>query len=326
MTQEKRAPNDRGRLAQFPWEISLSGWYDIVLRIKEDLINNNVSIIAAGVAFYAFLSLFPALLAIVSLYGMIADPTDVQQQFANYSGMLPTEAQLLISQQLQRITAHAASTMSAGVILGLLFTLWSATQGTKASMIALNIVYKERENRGFIEFNKIALYITLGAIVLAVLSLFLIIALPALLYSMGLPAIVVTLISFLPWLILASCFVIGLAMLYRYAPCRKESQWSWVSVGSIAAAVLWIIASVLFSFYVANFANYNATYGSVGAIVILMLWFYLTALIILLGAELNAQMEHQTKIDTTKGEPQPMGERGAYVADRLGKTFDDRKR
>lgn len=324
MVQEKQLSHDRGRMAKQPWEISMSGWWDIALRLWDDINDHNIFIIAAGVAFYAFLSIFPALVAIVSIYGIIANPSDVQQQFSNYGGMLPEEARTLLSQQLQGITSRAASAMSVGVIVGLLFTLWSATQVIKAFIVALNIVYNEKEKRGFLQFNKIALTITLGGIVLAVLALALIVVLPTLLNAISLPASLSALLSFLPWLLLAGCFIFWLAMLFRYGPSRTEAQWSWVSFGSIVATVFWIITSVLFSFYVGNFGKYDNTYGSLGAIIILLLWFYWTAFVILLGAELNAEVEHQTTIDTTKGKPQPMGKRGAYVADTLGKASDDK--
>lgn len=312
-------------MAKRPWEISLSGWRDIALRIWEDINDHNIFIIAAGVAFYAFLSIFPALVAIVSIYGIIANPSDVQQQFSNYGGILPEEARTLLTQQLQRITSRAAPTMSAGVIIGLFFTLWSATQGTKAFMAALNIVNDEKEKRGFLEYNKLALSMTFGVILLVVIALIFIVALPTILNTMSLPAIVTTVVSFLPWLFLAGCFTFGLSAIYRYGPSRKEAQWSWVSFGSIVATVLWIGISVLFSFYVGNFGKYDNTYGSLGAIIILLLWFYLSAFVTILGAELNAEMEHQTKIDTTRGKPRPMGKRGAYVADTIGKAFDEDK-
>ncbi|WP_040663012.1 YihY/virulence factor BrkB family protein [Nitrococcus mobilis] len=324
MRQKKAFFHERGRMARRPWEIPLNGWRDIALRLKDDITNHNISIIAAGVAFYALLSIFPALVAIVSLYGLVANPADVQQQFTHYGGILPEEAQLLISQQLQRITASATSAMSAGVISGVLFAVWSATRGTKAFMLALNIVYNEKEKRGFLQFNKIALMITFGMIMLVVLALGLIVTLPILLSILNLPGALSTVLSFFPWLLLSGCFVFWLAMLFRYGPSRSEPQWNWVSVGSIAATVLWVITSMLFSFYVGNFGKYANTYGSVGAIIILLLWFYLTAFVILFGAELNAQMEHQTMVDTTKGEPRSMGQRGAYVADTLGEALDDK--
>lgn len=323
---EKPASHHRGRMAKRPWEISRSGWRDIAIRLWNNIFDHNILILSAGVAFYAFLSIFPALIAIVSIYGLIANPADVQLQFSNYGGILPEEARTLISQQLQRITARAASSMSVGAILGLLVALWTATQVTKAFITALNVVYAEKEKRGILQFNKVALLLTFGGIILVVLALALIVVLPIVFNILNLPAALSTLLSYLPWLLLAGCFIFWLAVLFRYGPSRKEAQWSWVSLGSIATTVLWIITSILFSFYVSNFSQYNATYGSIGAIMILLLWFYFTALAVLLGAELNAGMEHQTTIDTTGGKSRPMGKRGAYVADTIGESFEAKKK
>lgn len=324
MAQEGQPSHSRGRMAERPWEISLQGWRDIGLRLWHDISDNNIFIIAAGVAFYAFLSIFPALVAIVSIYGIVANPADIQQQFSNYSGMLPEAARTLLSQQLQRIASSPAPAMSAGVIVGSFFTLWSATQGTKAFIAALNIVYDEKEKRGFLQYNKLALLMTLGVILLIVFALILIVALPTVLNIISFPAAIATVISFFPWLLLAGVFIFGLSALYRYGPSRKEAQWYWVSPGSVVATVLWIAISVLFSFYVGNFGKYANTYGSLGAIIILLLWFYWSAFATLLGAALNAEMEHQTTIDTTKGQPKPMGKRGAYVADTIGKISNSK--
>ncbi|ABA57578.1 Ribonuclease BN [Nitrosococcus oceani ATCC 19707] len=323
MPTSKQIVDRRGRKARHPGEIPTKGWRDIAYRIKDSLDDDNISIVAAGVAFYALLAIFPALVAMVSIYGIIADPADVQRQFDALSGILPTEAQVLLSEQLRRITSQASTALSVGVGVGVILALWSATRGTKAFIIALNIVYGEKEKRGFLKLNAIALMLTLGAIVLAILALGMIVVLPILLSYLDLPEIFQVLASLLPWLLLAFTFILGLAVLYRYGPSRSEARWRWVSWGAVAATVLWIVGSALFSFYVANFAQYNKTYGSVGALIILLMWFFVTAYIILLAAEFNAEMEHQTKVDTTRGKPQPMGERGAYVADTVGKPYGD---
>lgn len=313
--------DERGRAANRPGQIPTSGWRDIVVRVKDELTDDNISIVAAGVAFYALLAIFPALAAMVSIYGLVANPGDVQQQFTAFGGILPPEARALLSEQLGKIAGQAGATLSIGVIVGLLLTLWSATKGTNSLITALNIVYDEQEKRSFLKLNALALSLTLGAIILAVLALGLIVALPALLGKLGLPEGMQTLVSLLRWPLLALAVMSGLAVIYRYGPSRKEPRWQWVSWGAVVATLLWLAGSALFSFYVSNFGNYNETYGSVGAIIILLMWFYLTAYIVLLGAEFNAEMEHQTQQDTTEGEPQPMGERGAYVADTLGKAY-----
>lgn len=314
---------ERGRLAERPQEIPAPGWRDILLRVWGKIGELNLSMFAAGVAYYGLFAIFPALVAAVSIYGLVADPADVERQVGALSGVLPQEAANLITGQLHRISATSSDALSVGLLGGVLLALWSAASGVKALITALNVSYGESERRGFLHLNAAALLLTLGAIVFAVLSLALIVALPALLGNLGiggLGEIGRIVISVSRWPLLALVILLGLAVLYRYGPSRDQPRWRWVSWGAAVAAVLWLVASALFSFYVSNFGNYNKTYGSIGAVVILLLWFYLTAFIVLLGAALNAEMEHQTKKDTTKGQPEPLGKRRAHVADTLGKS------
>lgn len=309
----------RGREAGRPREIPRPGWRDILLRVKEEQSKDHLSIIAAGVAFYSLLALFPALAALISLYGLVADPAQVQQQLSQVSGFLPPEAHRLLDQQLSRIVSQSGGALSLALIGGVLLALWSAAKGMNALITALNVAYDEEETRGFFKLNGLALLLTFLGILFVLISLTLITAVPALLGNLGLPGFLQAIVNIGRWFLLAVLIMLGLAALYRYAPDRDQPQWNWVSWGSGIATALWILASLLFSFYVANFASYNETYGSVGAIIILLMWFYLTAYVILLGAELNAEMERQTRKDTTRGESRPMGERGAYAADTLGK-------
>lgn len=311
---------DRGRRARRPQDIPRQGWRDILLRVKAQQSEDNLSIIAAGVAFYSLLALFPALAALVSLYGLVADPADVQQELSLMGKFMPQEAYQIISTQLNTIVSHSGEALSFGLVAGLLLSLWSATSGIKALITALNIAYDEEERRGFFKFNAIALLLTVAGIVFVVVSLGLIAVLPGLFGKLGLPDFLQGIINYGRWPLLAILIMLGLAVIYRYAPSRDEPQWHWVSWGAFIATIFWIIASLLFSYYVSNFANYNKTYGSIGAIIILLTWFYLTAFIILLGGELNAEMEHQTVEDTTEGRPRPMGKRGAHVADTVGET------
>lgn len=317
-----RQEADRGRSAERPREIPASGWRDIALRVWNQIGDLNLSMFAAGVAYYSLFAIFPALAAAVSIYGLVADPTDVERQVGVLSGVLPREAAGLITGQLHRISSTSSNALSVGLLFGVLLALWGAASGVKALITALNVTYGEREKRGFVRLNAIALLLTLGAIIFAVLSLALIVALPALLSSLGIGGLGEAgrfIVSALRWPLLALVILFGLAVLYRYGPSRDQPRWRWVSWGASVAVVLWLVASALFSFYVSNFGNYNKTYGSIGAVVILLLWFYLTAFIVLLGAALNAEMEHQTKKDTTRGRSEPMGERGAQMADTLGK-------
>jgi len=310
--------DSRGREASEPQQIPKAGWRDIMWRVKEEVSKDNLSLVAAGVAFYLILALFPALVAVVSIYGLVTSPHQIQEQITSMSDALPQDAQSIIQEQLTAIATTAGSALGFGAIGGLIFTLWSASKGMQALMTSLNITYDEEETRGFLKFTGIAFLLTLGAVVFIILTLFLIAILPALLETIGLGNIAKSLLSLARWPILALVFMVMLAGLYRYAPCRHEAKWEWVSWGAGAATILWLIVSAGFAFYADNYGSYNQTYGSLGAGVILLMWFWLTAFIILLGAELNSEMEHQTKKDTTVGPEKAMGQRGAYVADHLG--------
>lgn len=310
----------RGREAARPREIPRSGWRDILLRVKDDISKNNLSMIAAGVAFYALLAIFPALAALVSIYGLIAEPADVQSQLQAVGGILPQEAQRIIEGQLTRVVTSSGTALSLGVALGLLLTVWSATAGTKALMTAMNFAYEEQETRSFLKFNALALALTLGGLIIGVIVIALVVAMPALLGSLGLGSLAQTLVSLLRWPLLAVVAMLALAAVYRFGPARRNPKWRWVTWGAIAATVVWLVGSIAFSIYIANFADYNKTYGSMGAVIILLMWFYVSAFVVLLGAALNAEMEHQTEEDSTVGRPRPMGKRGAHVADTVGEA------
>jgi membrane protein len=311
-------PNGRGRDADVPRQLPKTGWRDILWRVYEEVSKDNISLVAAGVAFYLILALVPAMGAVVSIYGLVTSPEEVQQQISSMSDALPKEAQSIIQDQLKSIATTGGAALSFGAIGGLLFTLWSASKGMQALMTSLNITYDEEETRSFLKFTGVALLLTIGGIIFLILTLFLITSLPALLETIGLGGTAQTLLSLARWPILAMVFMTMLAVLYRYAPCRHEPKWQWVTWGAGTATILWLIVSAGFAFYADNYGSYNETYGSLGAVVILLMWFWLTAFIILLGAELNSEMEHQTRKDTTVGEPKEMGQRGAYVADHLG--------
>lgn len=311
--------SDRGRHAQHPDEIPRSGWRDILLRVKQRLKENHLSIISSAVAFYAFLALFPALAALVTIYGLIADPADVETLISSFVGILPSEARAVLDGQLKWITSQPPQALGIGLAISLLLTIWSATKGVRALMEALNIVYNEEETRGFIRLSVLGFVLTLGAILMVITALALIVGLPAVLNFLALPEEFEVLVTLAPWPVLAGVMMVGLAVLYRYGPNRQNAKWQWVSWGSVIATLLWLIGSALFSLFVSRFGNFNETYGSVGAVVVVLLWLQVSAYIILLGGQINAEMEHQTARDTTTGRPKPMGERGAYMADTVGK-------
>ncbi|MFO7597842.1 MAG: YihY/virulence factor BrkB family protein [Desulfocurvibacter africanus] len=316
--QAEREEPGRGREAASPGEIPKPGWRDILKRTWAEQSKDNLSLVAAGVAFYAMLALFPAIAALISIYGLLADPAQLQSQIGEISGVLPADARSIIQSQLSKVISGAGGALSLGAAVGLLLALWSASKGMKGLIQALNISYGEEESRGFLKLNAISLLLTVSGLVFFILALTAVVAMPALLDNLGLPDAVMWTVSIARWPLLALAGMLALAVLYRYAPDRDEPRWRWVSWGSAGATMAWIAASLLFSLYVSQFGNYNETYGTLGAVVILLTWLFLTAYVVLLGAELNAQMERQTRKDTTKGKPTSMGRRGAQAADTLG--------
>ncbi len=280
-----------GGPASWPVHIPWARWKDIVIKVKDDIGRDNLSIVAAGISFYAFLSVFPALASIVSIYGLLADPAEVQEQLANLAGLLPPEAFAVLLSQLTRV-AQADQTVSLGLVFGILLALWSASRAMKGMMVALNIVYSQKERRSFIRFNVVGLFFTVCTLAFLLLSLSLIVVFPVVIDFFGLPERTVNLTETLRWPLLAIFVTIGLALLYRYAPNRGDVRVRWVTTGSIVATLLWLAVSAGFSVYVSHFGNYSDIYGSLGAVIILLLWFYFSAFAILLGAELNAAMEY----------------------------------
>lgn len=309
----------RGREASGPTEIPKPGWRDILLRTKAEMDRDNMSLVAAGVAFYMLLAIFPALAAMISIYGLVADPVQVEQQMSGAMEVMPPEAADILRGQMSQLAAQSPDGLSMGVILGVVLTLWSASKGIKALMQGLNIAYDERETRGFFKLNAVALLLTLGGLVVGMLTLSLVAVLPAILSLLPLPDVLSILVRLARWPILLGVLIVALAVVYRYAPSRDQPKWRWTSPGAAVAIGIWLLASIGFSVYVSNFGSYSKTYGSVGAVIILMTWFYLSSYVVLAGAELNAEIEHQTRRDTTKGPEQPMGERDAHVADTIGK-------
>jgi membrane protein len=315
-----RWDESRGRSTEQPRDIPARGWRDILLRVKERISRDKLGIIAAGVAFYALMAIFPALIALVSLYGLLFDPQQVAQQVNALRGILPAQAADLILQQLTQLTSMNRSSLGLGSAVAILFALWSASAGMRTTMQALDVAYEEEEQRGTIKFYATALLLTLGAIVAAAVAIAVVVALPAVIKFLGLGTLLENVISYARWPLLAVGMIVGLAVLYRYGPDRKAPQWRWVTWGAAIATVMWLIGSALFSLYVTQFGNYNKTYGSMGAVVILLTWFLLTAYVLLIGAEIDAEMERQTVKDTTDGRGRPMGRRGARAADTAGRA------
>jgi membrane protein len=315
-TQER----GRGRHADTPTEIPAKGWKDILWRTYEEFNKDRIMLLAAGVTYYALFALFPAIAALVSIYGLFADPVSIQNHLNALSGVLPGGALDIIREQVTRIASQGGGTLGLSFVIGLAISLWSANAGMKAVLDALNIVYDEEEKRSFIKLNLISLAFTLGAIGFLLIAIGAVIVLPIILKFIGLGSAGEWLLAVARWPALLACVVFGLAVLYRYGPSRDKAEWRWVTPGGIVAAVLWLAVSMLFSWYVSNFGSYNATYGSLGAVIGFMTWIWLSSIVVLMGAEINAEMEHQTAKDTTEGSHQPLGTRGAQMADTVGKT------
>jgi len=276
--------------------------------------------VAAGVTYFGLLALFPAITALVSMYGLFADAATINDHLTAMSGFLPGGALDVIGDQVKRITAQGEGTLGFAFFFGLALSLWSANAGMKALFDALNVAYDEEEKRGFFALNLASLTFTLGAIAFVLLAVGGIVVIPIVLNFIGLGPVVEWILWLARWPALLVVIITGLAVLYRYGPSRDKAEWRWITPGSIFAALVWIVASMLFSWYVSNFANYNETYGSLGAVIGFMTWMWLSTTIVLVGAEVNAEIEHQTKKDTTAGPAQPLGERGAEMADTVGES------
>ena len=296
------------------------GWLDVLKRTRQGIRDTNASIIAAGVAFYAFLALVPALIAVVAIYGLVANPADVKDQITSFTSAAPRDAQRLLSNQLSSITRGAGGATGIAAAIAIGAALWSASSGIAALNTGLTVVNRENETRGMLKRRLLALVLTLFAVVGVLVMLALVVALPSLLDSAGISGIGRTVLELARWPLLAIFLLDGLAVIYRYGPQRRRPMWRWVTPGAVVAMIVGLVASIGFSIYVSLLGNYNKTYGALGAIIVVLLWLYLMAFAVLFGAALNAEFEHQTTRDTTAGDERPMGQRGAHVADTVGPT------
>ena len=315
--RERSAAGVPGGTADRPRDIPRRGWFQILKRAWKEAKADQVPLIAAGVAFYAFLAIFPAIIAAVLLYGLLADPSQVASQVDQVGKALPSSAQSLLSDQLTTLTSTSQQSLGIGLVIALAGALWSASGGMGNLITAVNIGYDEEEDRGFVKRKGLSLVMTLGAIVFVVVAIALVAVLPAVLNALGLPPVLRVGVEVVRWLGLVVAMMAALGVLYRVAPDRDAPRLRWVSVGAVTATVLWVIASAGFSLYVDRFSSYGKTYGSLAGVVVLLLWLWISAYVVLLGAEMNAEAEQQTGRDTTRGDPQPMGERGAVKADSL---------
>lgn len=308
----------RGHAAATPSEIPPRGWKDILWRVYNGINEHRVLAIAAGVAFYSLLAIFPAIGALVSLYSLFSDPEMIRSHLDSLSTILPGGAIDVIGSQVERVSAHNGTALGFASAVGFAVSLWSANAGTKALFDALNVVYQEREKRGILRLNAVSLSFTLAGIIVVVAAMALVVALPPFLDYVNSAPGMTWIAASLRWPLLLLIVSLAISLIYRYGPSRAEAQWRWLSFGSILASLGWLVMSLLFSWYAENFGSFNRTYGSLGAVIGFMIWMWLSTAVLLIGAELNAEMEHQTAKDTTTGSPKPMGSRNAEMADTIG--------
>jgi membrane protein len=313
-----KTSTNRGRTAEQPHQIPASGWWDIIVRVKSDLSRDHVSLVAGGLAMYALLSLFPALAAAVSFYGLLFTPADVIKHMNALSGLVPPGLRDIFNSGLQDVARRQTGTLTVAAVLAVLVALATARSGMASLMQAANIAYQEREKRGFFKLQTISMAFALGAILGFIVMLVLAGAVPVLFEAFSSSPWVERVVATLRWALLWAFAVLGLTVTYRFAPARELARWRWVTWGSMVAATLWVIGSLLFAFYLRTFGSYAKMYGALGDVVVLLMWFYLSSFFVVLGAEINAEMERQTKQDTTEGAELPMGQRGAHAADSLG--------
>jgi membrane protein len=311
--------------ADKPTAIPWSGWKQILKRAWAENKADNMPIISGGVAFFGFLSIFPALIALISIYGLVASPESVANQVADLSKQLPQDAAQLIGKQLKAIVDNSGSALSLGLVVSILGALWSASGGMGNLITAVNIAYDEVEARNFVKLRALSLLLTLGAMVFVLVAFGLLAVVPVILDALPLGVVGTILAQVARWALLLAMFAGSLAVLYRVAPDRDAPRLRWVSLGAIVVTVIWALVSVAFALYVNHFGSYDKTYGAIAGVIVLMLWLYLTCYLVLLGAEINSEAEHQTAYDTTEGEPEPMGERNATMADTLPETPEPQK-
>lgn len=310
--------------ASSPRQLRWSDWKEILWRVKSEVAEDQVGIMAAGIAYYALFSLFPLLIATVSIYGLFADPAQVEQHVAFLYEIMPKDAAQLIADQMHTIASNSSTKLGLSALFSILVALWTASSGSKSLMQGMNIAYDEEEKRGFIRLQLQALLLTLGGVVTVLAAATLVAILPVVLDFIGLGSLRDDILLLLRWPLLILLFGIGLAIVNRFGPSRSAPKWRWITVGTVAATAIILLASVGLAFYVERFGSYNKTYGSIAGVVVLLLWLYLLSYAVLLGTELNSEIEHQTRHDSTTGPQKPMGQRGAVKADSLPNEAEGR--
>lgn len=307
----------RGRLAPHPRHIPLHGWKDILWRTVQEINRDRLPRVAGGITFYALLAMAPALAVFVSLYGLFADIGQVEGQLNQMATVIPDDVVAIVGEQMRRLAVERKANLSLAFAVSFALSVWTASNATRALVDAMNIAYDELEKRNVIQLMAVTYAATFGMLVFLLMVTGLLVAAPILLRVMGLGAFE-PLWAPLRWVVLLAAAAGAFTLLYRYGPCRSRARWRWVWPGGVLAAGLWLAGSLVFSWFLNNFANYDVTYGSLGAVIAFMMWIWFSVMVVLLGAELNAEIEHQTALDSTTGPEQPLGERGATMADTVG--------
>ncbi|WGD53898.1 YihY/virulence factor BrkB family protein [Bradyrhizobium sp. CB1650] len=308
----------RGRASKSPLAIPWAGWKDIAWRTYRRIDDDRLLATAGGVVFFGLLAIFPAVTALVSSYGLFADPSTISANLQTMAMMLPEGAFQIVEDQVARVVSKGNTALGATFLFGLVLAVWSANAGVKSIFDALNVAYEEREKRSFLRLNLVSLAFTVGGIAALLMMVGTVVAFPLALDHLGLAPESKLIVALARWPLLFVILLIALAVLYRFAPNRDAPRWEWLSIGAVTAAVLWIAGSAMLSWYLSEFANYSATYGSLGAAIGLMMWMWVSAIVIMFGAELNSEIERQTLRDTTTGRPEPLGSREAVSADTVG--------
>lgn len=319
LVKQEAAAVSRGRDAEQPSQMPVKGWKDVLIRTYEEFMNDRLMLVAAGLTFYVLLAIFPAISALVSIYGLFSDPVTVGQHLDLLAGFVPAGGMDLLAETMTRLASRGETSLSISLIISLGIALWSANSGMKSMIDALNIVYGEREKRSFIKLTLISFLFTFSMLLFVIIALSAVIVLPTVLKFIGMGAMESWLL-FLRWPVVLLVVMIGTSLIFRYGPSRQRPRWRWVTWGSFLASVLWVGVSIAFSWYVENFSSYDETYGSLGAAIGFMTWIWISSMVILLGAEINAELEHQTTRDTTTPPEMPMGMRGAVMADTVGEA------
>ncbi len=312
----------RGRDAETPSAIPMRGWKDIFWRVWKSLTQDHVMLIAGGITFYLLLALFPALVAFMTIYGIFFDPATAVDHARSLNGIVPPAAVEMIAEQLARLTTKQTDALTLGLILSLTIAFWSANGGVKAMIEGLNFAYSEREKRSFFRLNAVAFAFTFGTMGMMILLFLALAVIPAVLAVLNLGTVGDLLIRLVRWPFLVLALGVGLTVLYRHGPSRTSPEWRWVTWGSAFATISWLLMSIAFTIYLNRIANFDVTYGALAAPIGFLLWVWLSIIVIILGAEINGEMEHQTAVDTTIGPEKPMGKRGAVMADTLGAPAD----